>query len=310
MKQFLIKVIIASLPILLAAFGMELMLRKTPNDYLLKNQYLEDNAADIETLILGSSHAYYDFDPEYFSSKTFNASHISQSLNYDFEIFKKYQNKLKNLKTVILPISYFSLYGKLEAGSESWRAKNYVIYYGVSTSKSLTDFSEVLSNKFSVNVERLASYYLLNESNVSCSKLGWGTQYKSQNARDLVDTGKKSAKRHTIFGINTREEEKTLKENVHILITMLQWCKEHNIHVYLLTPPAYESYRQDLNEQQLQTTINTTSTICSKFDNCMYENLMNAPNFVAIDYFDADHLSDIGAKKLSLLINEKINKWK
>lgn len=78
----------------------------------------------------------------------------------------------------------------------------------------------------------------------------------------------------------------------------------------LLTPPAFDTYRQNLNQEQLKITINTTSDICSKYNNCIYVNLLSDTNFAATDFYDADHLSEIGAKKLSVLVNEIINKWK
>lgn len=310
MKRFVIKTIYISLPILLVGILMEILLRNTPNDYLFKKQYLDNHSSEIETLILGSSHSFYGFNPEYFSSNTFNASHISQSLNYDFEILKKYQDKFQNLKTIVLPISYFTLFGKLEAGSESWRVKNYVIYYGMNSSKSLIVYSEVLSNRINVNFKRMVSYYLLSNSTISCSNLGWGTNYNSKNAKDLIESGKTAAKRHTRDDINSYKYQEIFNDNKLILNSIIQWCKKNNINVLLLTPPAFETYRQNLNSEQLNTTINTTSEICSKYDNCIYLNLLSDTNFVSRDFYDADHLSEIGAKKLSELINEKIVEWK
>lgn len=310
MKRFVIKTIYISLPILVVAILMEILLRNTPNDYLFKKQYLDKHSSEIETLILGSSHSFYGFNPEYFSSNTFNASHISQSLNYDFEILKKYQDQFKNLKTIILPISYFTLFGKLEAGSESWRVKNYIIYYDLNTSKSLINYSEVLSNRINVNIKRIASYYVLGNSTISCTDLGWGTRYNSKNVRDLAETGKTAAKRHTRDDINSDKYQEIFNDNILILNSIIEWCNKKNVNVLLLTPPAFETYRQNLNQEQLKITINTTSEICSRHENCIYENLLSDTNFVAVDFFDADHLSDIGAKKLSELINEKISEWK
>ena len=310
MKRFVIKTIYISLPILVVAILMEILLRNTPNDYLFKKQYLDKHSSEIETLILGSSHSFYGFNPEYFSSNTFNASHISQSLNYDFEILKKYQDQFKNLKTIILPISYFTLFGKLEAGSESWRVKNYIIYYDLNTSKSLINYSEVLSNRINVNIKRIASYYVLGNSTISCTDLGWGTRYNSKNARDLAETGITAAKRHTRDDINSDKYQEIFNDNILILNSIIEWCNKKNVNVLLLTPPAFETYRQNLNQEQLKITINTTSEICSRHENCIYENLLSDTNFVAVDFFDADHLSDIGAKKLSELINEKISEWK
>jgi hypothetical protein len=304
MKRFITKTIYFSIPILVVAILMEILLRITPNDYLFKKQYLDNNSSEIETIILGSSHSFYGFNPDYFSSKTFNASHISQSLNYDFEIIKKYHDRFKNLRNIVLPISYFTLFAKLEAGSESWRIKNYIIYYGlINSSKSLTDYSEVLSNRINVNFKRLVSYYVLGNSAISCTKLGWGTGYNSKNARDLVESGKTAAKRHTRDDIHSDKSQEIFNENILILNSIIQWCKENHVKILLLTPPAFETYRQNLNLEKLNSTIKTTSEICSKYDNCIYENLLSDPNFVAIDFYDADHLSEIGAKKLSELIN-------
>jgi hypothetical protein len=105
------------LPIVLVAFICEVAFRAIPNDYKLKRHYLDKNALQIETLILGSSHALYGINPEYFTTKTFNGSNISQSINYDYQIIKKYEKDLKNLKTLILPLSYFTLFRKLEDGT-------------------------------------------------------------------------------------------------------------------------------------------------------------------------------------------------
>jgi hypothetical protein len=41
-------------------------------------------------------------------------------------------------------------------------------------------------------------------------------------------------------------------------------------------------------------------------DNCYYVNLFEDTTFLASDFYDADHLNELGAKKLSLLLNKKI----
>ncbi|NQU51903.1 MAG: hypothetical protein HQ522_05140 [Bacteroidetes bacterium] len=309
MKKFIIKTIFISLPILLSGLFMEVLLRNIPNDYEFKKEYLDKNASEIETLILGSSHSFYGFNPVYFTTKTFNASHISQSLNYDFEIIKKYQFGFKQLKTIVLPISYFTLFGKLEAGSESWRVKNYILYYGLKISNSYTDYSEVLSNKINVNLKRLGSYYIKGNSAISCTSLGWGTNYKSENARDLIETGKTAALRHS-KDINDIKYKIILRDNELTLSSIVAWCKNRNISLVLLTPPAFKTYRQNLNEAQLNETIEIAKRIDLDNSNCIYLNLLNDTNFVSKDFYDADHLSEIGAEKLSKLINEKINNWK
>ena len=95
-----------------------------------------------------------------------------------------------------------------------------------------------------------------------------------------------------------------------IYLTDFLAFKYINVKILLLTPPAFESYRMNLNPEQLDITIKTTTEICSKYDNCIYQNLLGDSNFVATDFFDADHLSEIGAKKLSEFIDKIILEWK
>lgn len=310
MRKFIIKTTFFLLPIIVVALSAEILLRNIPNDYSYKKEYLDKHSNEIETLILGSSHSFYGFNPDFFNSKAFNASHISQSLNYDYGILKKYEDNLDNLQTVILPISYHTLYGKLENGSESWRIKNYVIYYRMNVANSLADYSEVLSNKPKVNLKRLYSYYILRKPNLTCTKLGWGTSYKSENAKDLVKTGSTAAKRHTRENIHSKKYQDIFNDNKLLLASIIDWCQKQNIRVLILTTPTFYTYRENINIEQYNITIEIANKIASQYDNCIYVNLFDDTNFVAKDFYDADHLSEIGAEKLSKLIDKKINEWK
>jgi hypothetical protein len=288
---------------------MEILLRNIPNDYAFKKEYLDKNAPNIETLILGNSHALYGLNPKYFNTQTFNASHVSQSLDYDFEILKKYQSSLHQLKTIVLPISYFTLFWKIESNSESWLDKNYTIYYEMDTFHSYTSYSEVLSHEVSLNLKRLGSYYIKGNSAVFCTNLGWGTNYNSNNSQDLAETGKTEAIRHS-RDINDIHYKNILRDNVNTLNSLIAFCKNRDVKILLLTPPAFQSYRQNLNKTQLKMTLEIAKNIDLVNNNCTYLNLLNDSSFVATDFYDADHLSEIGAEKLSKVINEKINNWK
>jgi len=307
MRKFIFKVLVFSLPILIVSVAFELLIRNIPNDYSYKKEYLDENSEKIETLVLGSSHSFYGIDPRYFSNNTFNAGQISQSLNYDLEILKKYQGEFKSLKTIVLPISYFSFYSSLESGVESWRIKNYMIYYDLNSSESMLDYSEVLSNHVKVMIDKLVSHYGKGDKSIYCSNLGWGTNFKSENALDLLKSGEISAKRHTVLDRESEKVKAEFDKNKLHLKSIIKWSKERNVKVLVLTLPAFKSYREHLDGEQLKKTIDATESICSEFDNCIYNNLLNDTAFVASDYFDADHLSEIGAEKLSRQIDSTIS---
>ncbi|MDD2475331.1 MAG: hypothetical protein PHI32_05410 [Dysgonamonadaceae bacterium] len=285
---------------------MEVTLRFLPNDYKLKKNYLDSNSNNIETLVLGSSHAYYGISPKYLSPKSFNAGYVSQSIDFDYEIINKYRDNFKNLKTVVLPISYFTFFTTLETNMESWRIKNYVIYYDINKPHHLSDYSELLSNDFKINVFRLGGYYIKRKIHVYSDEFGWGTDHNSKNAVSLIETGESAALRNT-FDVRLEATKRTFEENVKLLYSIAEWCKINKIKLILLTPPAYQTYIDNLDDHQLSMTVKTANAVASKYENCQYYNLINDSSFTAIDFYDADHLSENGAKKLSDIISKKIN---
>ena len=279
---------------------MEFLLRDIPNDYKLKKDFLDKNSNNIEILCLGSSHAYYGINPVYFSKNSFNGSHISQSIDYDLQILKKYQNNLNNLKYILIPISYFTLYSKLDSGIESWRVKNYSLYYNIQTSNNIKDYSEVLSNSVNVNIKRLGSYYIKKKQAITCSELGFGQGYSLSNQRNLIKTGITASKRHT------KKDGLLFNENMDTLRSIIQLAKINKSVVIFFTPPAYYTYRENLNADQLEETVNAISKIAKEFNNVIYKNYMYDKMFIENDFYDADHLNEIGAEKLTKLLNNLI----
>jgi hypothetical protein len=88
-----------------------------------------------------------------------------------------------------------------------------------------------------------------------------------------------------------------------IALTRISLSRKHNVRLIFFTPPAFESYRRHLNREQLDTMTKTMCSIAGNNSNCIYMNLLSDSSFVATDYYDADHLSETGAKKLSLLMS-------
>jgi hypothetical protein len=299
MKKFLFHLLKIILPILFFFLVLEIAIRKIPNDYQLKKVYLDENAAEINTLILGSSHTFYGINPEYFSEKTFNAAYVSQSLDLDYEILNSYESKFKSLKTVIIPISYFSLFETLETDIEKWRIKNYVMYYGFENKYQFTDNFESLNNHIAQNVKKTVKHYAINTSFITASNLGWGTNFNSKNKKTFK--GAFTAKKHTAKNFDLFDEN---LKSLHKIITL---CKKNNINIVFITTPTHKSYYQNLNKIQLEKATKTISELVKNNSNCNYLDLLNSKDFNDVDFYDADHLNEIGAKKLSLFLNTLIS---
>ena len=302
MRKFIIRILVFLFPIILMAISMEFLLRNIPNDYLYKSEYLNRNSNKVEMLFLGSSHIYYGINPNYINEKSFNASYVSQSLDYDLAILKKYEKKWDNLQCIIVPVDYFSLYSTLEVGVEKWRLKNYKLYYDINQNHDFYNNFEILNGKFKENLFRIVSYYIKGKNPMTTNKLGWGTIYNSKQNQDLIKTGISAAKRHTI----TLKDNKYFKENITTLNSIIKFAETRKIKVIFITCPAYRSYVDNLNKDQINNTVNTMMHLSGKNKNIIYCNMLNNKSFTAKDFYDADHLNEIGAKKLTLIINDLI----
>jgi Protein of unknown function (DUF1574) len=288
------------LPIIIIGGLMEFMLRQIPNVYRYKYDYLNKNSNKIEVLILGSSHSFFGINPIYTKMKSFNASHVTQTLDYDLEILKKFENKWADLRYIVLPISYFSLFEKIESSKEAWRTKDYCMYYKIRTSKYLPYYTEMLSGQLITNYQRLYSYYLKKTDNIACSELGWGTSYNSKTAQNLIESGKEAAIRQTITN------DKYYKEMILVLDSIVDFAKKRKIELILFTPPAFKSYRDNLDQNQINRTVQTIVDLVNRCNNCSYYNFLEDKSFISSDFYDADHMNEIGSKKLTLKIDSII----
>lgn len=298
MKDFLKHIFRFITPLLIIITLFEVALRMIPNMYSYKSDFLKENCSEIETLILGDSHAMYGFNPKFIKGFTFNASHVSQSLDIDYEILKKHENCFKNLKHVIIRLSYTTLFEKLSETNEDWRLKDYILYYKMNLSNRIKYRFEFLSVKLNNNVKRLYDFYINDDPNLNWDKLGWGTDARSEKSIDPIKLGENTAKRHTIVN------HKNLPEFVKVFESIVQICKSRGVEVVVVTLPAHSSYVSNLESVQLNKTINFGKSLSERNSNCKYFNLLNDKRFVKSDFFDADHLNEVGAKKLSLIINE------
>jgi hypothetical protein len=297
MKKFLKSLIIFICPICLVIIVSEALLRKIPNDYSYKSSYLDTNSNDIEVLFLGSSHFFFGVNPDYLSYRSFNAANVSQSLDLDLEILSKYKNEWRNLQYIVVPVDYYSLFSTLTSSVESWREKNYSLYFGIKTHNDVFEANEFFENKPKVNLGRLYKYYLKGLSGITCSKLGWGENYQSRVQKNLLLTGKKAALRHRAKSLQS------LDYTVSILQEMIAFAKAKKLKLIFITSPAFKSYRQNLDTTQLAMVAKTMRRFVISDPNIFYYNWLSDESYTKSDFYDADHLNEIGARKLSIKID-------
>lgn len=301
MKNLFFKVSLFLFFILVTCIVIEVMIRSIPNDYKFKRKYLDHESDKIEILFLGASDAACGFNPAY-ALGSFNAAHPAQSLDLSFEILKKYENKWSKLKYIVLAVSYPSLFYKMQESNESWRVKNYNIYYSIPISNQLQSNAEILNGQLLDHFFRLFKYYVKNVDELNCSNLGWNISSTSQTPDSLELTGFEAEERHTISA-----NQQCFGEMKAALDSIIDFSNRSKCKIILCSPPVYKSYNENLNHHQLDSTINTFVRIVKENPNCTYVNLMSDIRFKDDDFLDGDHLNGQGARKLTLIIDSIIN---
>jgi len=298
MKGFIIRTLIFLVPVLAASILIEALLRHMPNDYRNKSQALK-HGENIEVLCLGSSHALYSVNPAYLEFKAYNAAFVAQSVDIDLKLLQHHLQDLPNLKVLMLPVTYITLAMKLEDGPEVWRMKNYNLYHDhIFPSYAIDRNSELLGAPFHAIYYRLKDYYIFGRSPLTCTSLGFGTNYKYEDRKDLASTGKLTAERHTV------KDKKDYRENEASVESIIALCKARNVKVVLFTTPANRAYRDYLDRGQLNAALGFAQNLEKQNPGEVYYfNLFEDPDFVDGDYYDGDHLNDRGAAKFSRKLN-------
>lgn len=288
MKRFIRKILIYTLPIVLVAVGLELYVESIPNSYTYKRTYLEQHAAEIKTLILGSSYAYDGVDPNVLDA-AFNLANSSQCFEDDYSLLQRNIIYLDSLKRVVLPISYSSL----QMVSSSNRRVYYTIYMDLYPRWPISKYSFECFN-LELMLKKIAKH-TLHEDIVRCDSLGQriGHTLDSRPATNWKETD------HLI--VNDRFVGKSaqgfIKENRYWLRRIALECQVSGVDLYVVVMPTLEDYRNGMPPEQIAAMYDVIGFISGKFD-CV--KLLDYQHWGREDdFWNATHLNTTGAKRFT-----------
>jgi len=278
----------------------EYLARAVPNPYKMKEQWMEKNAAEAKVMILGSSHAFYGVNPVYFDSLAFNLAYVSQGLEYDDYLLNRYLSKTPKLRAVFVSISAFSLFENLEHHAEWFRITNYQLYMGCEKYGFLSKYHFEMAHFWGATA-KIKAYYLKRENTVNCSDLGYGIDYtlKNKNQKNW-DNGSSRVKEHNYT------DWRYLPGNAKYLENIADLCKWNHVKLIFFTTPARPSYYNNLYKNQIDCTYKVIHDLMKTHKNIVYLNFLKDSTFVSDDFYDQDHLSEVGAEKLTKILNESL----
>ncbi len=149
---------------------------------------------------------------------------------------------------------------------------------------------------------KLLKYFNGNKE-IGCDDYGWGMDYllKNKNIKEWENGHEAEAavERHTAKSWDF------IESNYERVKEIANLCKLHRIQLVLITTPCWYSYYNQLNSQQLEKMNELTIKIQKEFD-LPYFDYLKDNRFTAEDFFDSNHLSDVGAVKFTKILESDI----
>jgi hypothetical protein len=288
MPTFLKKISLYFLPIALLAIGLEIYVESIPNSYTYKRQYMEQHAAQIQTLVLGSSYAYDGIDAELLPS-AFNLANSSQCFEDDYRLLQRYIVNMDSLQKVILPLSYSSL----QMVSSSNRRGYYTIYMDLYPRWPISKYSFECFN-LELMLKKIGKH-LLREDVVRCDSLGQRIGHTLESRlTDWQDTEALVANDRFVGSA----AQPYIEENTYWLRRIALECQVSGVELYVVKMPVLQEYRAAMPQEQVEAMNCAISTIANKFD-CVHVLDYQAWG-TEDDFWNATHLNTNGARRLTM----------
>ena len=293
MRNFLIRVIQILSFTFIILLSIEILFREIPNSYSIKILDLEYKQVDkLEGIYFGSSHSFLGINPEYSKINSINLANVSQSIDLDKEIFDRKINYFKNLKTVFIEISYFSLGSRTEEGMESWR-KNIYDYY-------LRNNPYILLSRFpspKTSIKSIIKYYIRGKT-VDINSYGHQIRYEKITNNNLLKQDSKIA--------SLRHFNELSGRNKIIYFEFINLLLSNDISVVVHVPPVTKDYKEVFDINQRIFVESFLSDLRNRFDRINV--LDNSSLFVdRYDlFYDSDHLNSKGAEEYTKFLNRFI----
>jgi hypothetical protein len=301
MKRFLFKTSLFCIPLVLVWLSIEIFYRQVPNNYSVKNQQIKKNSIQIEVLLFGDSHCLYGLNPKYFTKKTFNLSNVSQTIYFDKLLFEKHIANLPKLKQVVFCIEYTNLSQVDNTGDDDWRKFLYQRFMNLEvpiiSKYDPRNCSLALIQSISKSKDLIKRYFK-NGTIVDCDSLGWGNNYKKEDRIPPMQIAKRRA-------IVQEDGLIDFELNRNRMQEIIQQCKKRNIQVLIVSMPQTKVFESYLNQNKLKAIKKTCADFQYQNKNTAYYlNLFDDTSFSDEDFYDADHLNNVGAVKCSKIVND------
>lgn len=294
MNRFLKYVLLFSCIITVCLAAGEFVCRRLPTSYSYKADWMRRNADKINTLVLGSSHTYYGIQPSILGDSVFNLANISQTPEYDLALLEEYLPDMHSLRKVIIPISYFTFRDPSLEEMSPGLCVNYKVGMRLPVHSDFSRYNFTITD-FKVYAGRLRGLVQTQEQN-KCDSLGFGLGFDLAHRDRQWEVGGKQRARDL-----TQDSPGRANRVYSVLEKLIRLCGSHDLECVFITTPVWKTFRANTDPAQLKEMRYLTSELIGEYG-LRYFDYYADDRFAEKDFHDSDHLSDIGARKLSELL--------
>ena len=248
-------------------------------------------------------------------SHQINLSLASQDIYYSLEGAKYVLNKNNNIRNIVICCGYYYFYSDLSRTNnekELMRVpKVYYKLYGRRGVHNCLYFSEYISSFFESNIFDISlmkeeqirnifnnyGYFDIKDRRKIATK-EWDSKNKnwieiSELEKNLA--GKRRAEQHN----KNKKRIGSLYENVERFEKFADLCEEMDIKLWMVVTPVTKEYKNNLDKEYKKSFYDILNRIKAPIQLIDFQDI---DIFVNEDFNDTDHLSEIGAKKMTKMI--------
>ncbi len=309
-KKFILKFIAVIMPVIFVLWKIEFNLSKMQTNYRAKREGLEGVLPEVELLVTGSSNSYYGINPKYFDLNGYNIAYRAQSHYYDLEIIRRYLNKMKNLKMVLIPFIYLTFGTEQEDLSDTWRMFFYDQYYSIPYSPST---KRKLGWSYWIDPRRFSKIALFGERTIGFVRNNFKDKIDDVSSPNgWFDAGNKPMDPSLAIGLNGGHahnlavDTSRYADNIQHVDELVRMLLARGITPVLLQLPLHREITDYMDKKKFDLMDKVIGEFAQRHQ-IKYRNYVYDQRFTGNDFTDMpDHLNAKGAEKISRILNDEL----
>lgn len=274
---------------------LEIRTRNIDGQYAQKSKGLLNSADSIQLLIVGNSHANDGISPQEFEVFAYNVAFGSQSIYFDKRITLKYLDQLTSLRFVLVSVDFSSLYRLHRSGRDQF----YHYYYDIDFQDQSFLLEDISYFFFGFTPKNALQNIFKSPSVLNRGWQGHPIERSERLSKEAIKA------RASHFNDEVAANAELRSQILSDLEDFLEKLIVAGVQPVIITNPIHKDLYKLLDEDVLRQNHLDCQYLSTKYQ-VPYRSYHLEP-FDDSEYFNADHLNEVGAKRYSMMLNQFIN---